>query len=110
MFYHHDLLPILQVTFRRAPCVFCRFRKDRGLVGTQLNQSNALKHSHKSVIEKCSGFGLHGPKNREQTFHDHTLFTHVAMIGNTNPANAKEGIKPVNLIVQRSVFENKCLL
>jgi len=57
------LLQKLHAIFRRTPCVFCRFRKDRDLVGTQLNRLNALKHSHKSVIEKCSGFGLHGPKN-----------------------------------------------
>ena len=35
-----------------------------------------------------------------QTFHDHTLFTHVVMIGNTKPANAKKGIKTGNFIVQ----------
>ncbi len=34
-----------------------------------------------------------------------SLFTHVVMIGNTNPANAKEGIKTLNLLVQRPVFE-----
>ncbi len=52
-----DLLQKLHATFRRAPCVFCRFRKDQDLVGTQLNQLNALKHSHKSVIKKRSGLG-----------------------------------------------------
>ena len=25
--------------------------------------TDGVKHSHKSVIEKCSGFGLDGPKN-----------------------------------------------
>lgn len=29
---------------------FCRFRKDRDLVGTQLSILNALKDSHKGVI------------------------------------------------------------
>jgi len=58
-----DRLQKLHAIFRRATCVFCRFRKDRDLVGTQLHRLDALKHSHKSVIEKCNGFGLHGPKN-----------------------------------------------
>jgi len=73
-------LIITQKELRRAPYVFCRLRKDRDLVGTQLNQLKALKHNHKSVIEKCSDFGLHGPKNGEQTFHDHTLFQAVSQL------------------------------
>ena len=70
-----NLLQKLHAAFRRAPCVFYRFRKDWDLIGTQLNRLNTLKHSHKSVIEKYSGFRLHGPKNCEQTIDDHTLFT-----------------------------------
>ena len=34
---HEDHLQKLHAIFRRAPCVFCRFRKDRDLVGTQFD-------------------------------------------------------------------------
>ena len=47
------------------------------------------------------GIGL----NLNENYFDHTMFTHVVMIGNTNPANAKKGIKTVNLILLKSVFE-----
>ncbi len=47
-----DILQKLHAIFRRTPCVFCHFRKVWDLIGTQLNQLNALNWLSNSGVSE----------------------------------------------------------